>query len=247
MSKCPNCPKKGQRHRKCIVCQKEGCEGCFTFLFGITNKRKMRLQNVYSCSQNCIDILTKNIEEQTPDSMIKADGPLTAINALIENLVLKAESGLHFNDYVNNEIQNKNTILVFFHPMDYLKENQNNPLWKNLSKYAQLVQARHYETMREFENAAQIYKSLEMYEAAGRVRGKKNELIIKKTNISVDLNSLLEQIKAGGIVAVYRCPHCSATLKISNKTNSGSLRTCEHCGNEIEAMDLAEFLKTALS
>jgi DNA-directed RNA polymerase subunit RPC12/RpoP len=101
--------------------------------------------------------------------------------------------------------------------------------------------------MREFENAANIYKSLGMYEDAGRVRSKTNEIIIRKTDVSVDLNALLQQVKEGGIVAVYRCPHCNATLKIGSKTDSGSLRKCEHCGNEIEAMDLAEFLKAALA
>jgi DNA-directed RNA polymerase subunit RPC12/RpoP len=86
-----------------------------------------------------------------------------------------------------------------------------------------------------------------MYEDAGRVRAKSSELVIRKTDVSLDLNTLLQQIKEGGIVAVYRCPHCSAALKIGSKTDSGSLRKCEHCGNEIEAMDLVQFLKAALT
>jgi DNA-directed RNA polymerase subunit RPC12/RpoP len=63
----------------------------------------------------------------------------------------------------------------------------------------------------------------------------------------VDLNSLLKQIAEQGIVAVYRCPHCGGKLKIGKETSETNLRICEHCGSEIETMDLADFLKTALS
>lgn len=66
-------------------------------------------------------------------------------------------------------------------------------------------------------------------------------------DISVDLNVLLKQVKDGGIVAVYRCPHCGGKLKIGKDTSLKSLETCEHCGSEIEAMVLADFLRVALS
>ncbi|MCJ7423499.1 phage terminase large subunit family protein [Candidatus Bathyarchaeota archaeon] len=70
---------------------------------------------------------------------------------------------------------------------------------------------------------------------------------MKTTNVSVNLNALLQQVKDGGIVAVYRCPHCGGPLKVGKDTNVESLRTCEHCGSEIEAVDLADFLRSALS
>lgn len=73
------------------------------------------------------------------------------------------------------------------------------------------------------------------------------EISIKKTEVSIDLNSLLRQLKDGGVVAVYRCPHCGGKLKIDRNASMDKLRVCEHCGSEIETMDLADFLKTALS
>jgi len=68
-----------------------------------------------------------------------------------------------------------------------------------------------------------------------------SELQEEIERIRDELNATQEELSE------YRCPHCNATLKIGSKTDSGSLRKCEHCGNEIEAMDLAEFLKAALS
>ena len=86
-----------------------------------------------------------------------------------------------------------------------------------------------------------------MYEEAGKARDKRDEIRVKRTEISVNLSSLLEQVKNGGIVAVYRCPHCGGKLKIGKDTKIDYLRTCEHCGTEIEIMDLTDFLRTALS
>jgi uncharacterized protein with PIN domain len=76
---------------------------------------------------------------------------------------------------------------------------------------------------------------------------KDKQVIVKRTDVSVNLNELIKQIREGGIVAMYRCPHCNGTLKINNKTPLESLKTCEHCGSKIETVDLADFLRTALS
>ena len=86
-----------------------------------------------------------------------------------------------------------------------------------------------------------------MYEEAGKARAEDKHLSIKRTEVSVDLNSLLRQIKDGGLIVVYRCPHCSAPLKVNKETKMESLRVCKHCNSEIESMDITEFLKTPLS
>ena len=70
---------------------------------------------------------------------------------------------------------------------------------------------------------------------------------VPDNNISIDLNKLLLQVKDGGIVAVYRCPHCGASLKVGKNTQVEQLATCEHCGSKIDTMDIADFLKTVLS
>jgi len=70
---------------------------------------------------------------------------------------------------------------------------------------------------------------------------------IPVTQVTVDLNTLLQQVKDSGLVAVYRCPHCGGALRIAKETSISSLKNCVYCGSQIEAIDLADFLKTVLS
>ena len=86
-----------------------------------------------------------------------------------------------------------------------------------------------------------------MYNEARDLREKDRQIIVKKTEVSVDLNALLQQVKDGGIVAVYRCPHCGGKLRVGKDCQLEKLKVCEHCGSEIKTMDLADFLKTVLS
>ncbi len=95
-------------------------------------------------------------------------------------------------------------------------------------------------------DAASIFEKLKIYDKARELRKKDKHIVIKRTNISVNLNSLLQQFKSSGIVAVYRCPHCNANLKVGKNTNIESLRKCEHCSSEVETMDLTDFLEKAL-
>jgi uncharacterized protein with PIN domain len=96
-------------------------------------------------------------------------------------------------------------------------------------------------------DAAKIFEELRLYDKARELRERERHIIIKKTDLSVNINSLLQQIKDSGLVALYRCPHCGGNLKIGKNTNMESLRKCEHCNSEIETMDLADFLRTILS
>ena len=97
-------------------------------------------------------------------------------------------------------------------------------------------------------DAAKIYEEkLRQYDKAKLLRQHDKQVIVKHTDVSINLNELLKQVKEGGIVAIYRCPHCNGALKVNDKTSLKSLKTCEHCGSEIETVDLVDFLKTALS
>ena|ERR1035437_8202831 len=78
-------------------------------------------------------------------------------------------------------------------------------------------------------------KKLKMYDKARLLRVKDKQVIVKQTDISVNLNELLKQVKQGGIVAIYRCPHYNGTLKVNDKKSLESLKNCEHCGSEIDS------------
>jgi len=110
-----------------------------------------------------------------------------------------------------------------------------------------LQRARNLEEARNFEASALIYERLGMFKEAGRVRKKSQVVKVTRTEVSVNLNSLLHQLRDGGIVVVYRCPNCKAPMRIGKNTRVESLKVCGHCGSEIEAVDVADFLRTALS
>ena len=95
-------------------------------------------------------------------------------------------------------------------------------------------------------DAASVFEELKLYDKARELREKDKRIIIKRTDISVNLNALLQQFRDSGLVAVYRCPHCGGKLKVGKDTSIESLRTCEHCGSEVETIDLVDFLEKVL-
>jgi DNA-directed RNA polymerase subunit RPC12/RpoP len=95
-------------------------------------------------------------------------------------------------------------------------------------------------------DAAFIFEELKLYDKARELREKDKRITIKRTDISVNLNALLQQFRESGLVAIYRCPHCGGKLKVGKDTSIESLRLCEHCGSEVETVDLVDLLEKAL-
>ena len=112
---------------------------------------------------------------------------------------------------------------------------------------ARTALAQNLEKCGRTQDSAKIYEDLRMYDKARELRERDRHIMVKKTDVSINLNALLQQVKDGGLVAIFRCPHCGGKLKVSDKTTLNSLKYCEHCGSEIESIDLADFLKTVLS
>lgn len=112
---------------------------------------------------------------------------------------------------------------------------------------ARLLLAQNLEKCGRTLDAAKIYEELQNYDRARTLREQEKQVVVRNTNVSVDINSLLQQIKDNGVVAVYRCPYCGGKLKIAKDTEITNLRKCEHCGSDIEALELMDFLKAVLS
>ena len=187
----------------------------------------------YACSQKCLEKFAAQVEHQTTPQ------DLDILKNLLTGTLFLVQRTIKTNSRVN------------FAPRDELDFNpRGNLLWKRLQKLQEYVESVTIQNLLKagnYEEVARLYEKKGMYEEAGRVRARNREITVKKTEVKVDLNNLLKQVAEEGIVAVYRCPHCGGRLKIGKDTAATNLRVCEHCGSEIETMDLADFLKTVLS
>lgn len=104
----------------------------------------------------------------------------------------------------------------------------------------QLQHAKNLVTAERFEDAAKVYESLGLWKEAGDVRRTGKRTVV--TQVQVDLNSLIDQMRRGGLTTAYTCPSCQSPIRITPDTDAGSLRHCRHCGSVIQTTDLAEFL-----
>jgi DNA-directed RNA polymerase subunit RPC12/RpoP len=252
MGKCSNCGHKawGLSTVKCKNCGKEICYKCGTYLFKLWEEFSPSLLDVwYACSQECLHDLASQIEKHVSAADVGIS--LSAIDnvpSIVGKMLLKLEHEEYLGEEFLRLKSKAKPFRVSFLPFHEFEGNpKGNILWERLEKNVRLILIQNLTTTRNFERAAKLYEEMGMYEAAGKTRALDKEISIKKTEVSIDLNSLLRQLKDGGVVAVYRCPHCGGKLKIDKSVSMDKLRVCEHCGSEIETMDLADFLKTALS
>jgi len=249
MGKCPNCGKQALllRTKKCLSCGKECCERCASYLLTINTRDK------WACSAQC----RNKFEEQVlnyPLENIGTDTGTEFKSVEIELWYKACMSAFDANDPSKKawtDLQ-KLGIKSAMDIMDIQTTSSNHKhesdLYDRFLARVLLALAGNMERAGRPLDAAKIYeKELKMYDKARELRERDKQVVVKSTNVSLNLNQLLQQVKDGGIVAVYRCPHCGGKLKVDKNVDIAKLKVCEHCGSEIESMDLADFLKTALS
>jgi len=95
-----------------------------------------------------------------------------------------------------------------------------------------------------YADAGDLFEEFGMFEAAGAARKKVKAQVV--TNITLDINQLLDKLKSGGLVTVYKCPNCGASIKISGETSTTQLSKCEFCGTVLRTDDLLKFIQDIL-
>ncbi len=91
----------------------------------------------------------------------------------------------------------------------------------------------------DYEGAARVYQELGMWKEAGDARRRGRRVV---TEVQVNLNDLVEQLKKAGIATDYTCPACGGHIRISGDTSLVTLTSCEYCGSVIQTTDLVDFL-----
>ncbi len=207
-----------------------------------------QVEPVVVCSNNCYLSFQEWIMNFPYEKMMKTDlSNLQRIDTLFCDRCLeyaKSQNPLLLKEFVKRTYLKQPEFRV-----NFLKNSRTDTIVGEFTHKCKLSLAHNLEEVGRLEDAARIYEGLEMYTDARKMRlqDKERHVFVKRTDVSVNLNELLQQFKEGGIVAVYRCPHCGGKIKVGKDSNVESLKTCEHCGSEIQAMELADFIKTALS
>jgi rubrerythrin len=100
-----------------------------------------------------------------------------------------------------------------------------------------LMGARKAEKAGRYEDAARIYEELNFLDKARSMR----ELNRTGTMKQVNLNTLIDQLRSGGLVVPYKCPNCGGTIKIDKDYNQG-MKLCAYCGSPIDTTLIASLL-----
>jgi hypothetical protein len=262
MGSCPSCGASGMfgvTTKSCAWCGKIVCNRCVPNWHGAVmlktfaeNARSPdpKYGNVGFCSDACFYQFWEKALAYPAEHIIGTD-----VERFHDNWVKYWNHSIveAFSASPNVEATSKAKFAVSIHSEQFPAfpwvDHQNKPIWQanNSAHSARVALAQNLERCGRTLDSAKEYESLRQYDKARELREKDKHIIIKKTDISLNLNALLQQIKDNGLVAVYRCPHCGGKLKVDKNADISKLKVCEHCGSEIESMDLADFLKTALS
>jgi DNA-directed RNA polymerase subunit RPC12/RpoP len=254
MGTCPNCGLKkfrGPTIETCIVCRKQGCSNCITnFLLAVRSSPRVGRYDkaVYACSTKCAEEFRQMVFKAISlDEAIEArDYDQKQWNTNYYGMDIFDEACFQVLMKLNTQLVQENQCAG---KRAYTVVSIQSPMFKKYHDDAVIVLAQKIEAVGRFSDAAHVYETYGMYDEARDLREKERtrQIIVKKTQVSVDLNALLQQVKDGGIVAVYRCPQCGANLEVGKDSQLEQLKVCKYCQAEIKAMDLADFLRTALS
>jgi hypothetical protein len=268
LGRCPSCGKSyflNSEFSQCGWCGKKVCSNClpaWASSFEIkskmeTDKQEAHYDFVGFCSQSCrdsfnkavlaypfsdigtsVNTFPKNIRKLYYDAILSA---LQPNSALLENIIAKVHRAIELESDEASGIlmglDDDGTLIDEYETAtDFIRLGYR-MLASNLEKCGRCL------------DSAEVYETrLGMYDKAKQLRESSNrkQILVKHTNISFNLNDLLKQVRDGGLVVVYRCPHCNGALKIDKQTTANALKTCDYCHSKIETVDLAELLRTAL-
>jgi len=113
-------------------------------------------------------------------------------------------------------------------------------MYQNHIRQLKLQHAKRLIDAEQTEAAAQIYQELGMWKEAGDIRRQSRRQVV--TQVQVDLNGLIDQLRKAGLSTNFTCPACGGRIQISGSTFVARLHSCEFCGSAIQTADVTAFL-----
>ncbi len=105
---------------------------------------------------------------------------------------------------------------------------------------ALVIQAEHLLMAERFEDAAKSYEAAGRWKEAGDARRRTRQHVV--TQVHVNINELVEQLRRMGLSANYTCPVCRSPFTITGQTGPDALSKCQYCGAVIRPTDMVEAL-----
>ncbi|MCW4033884.1 MAG: hypothetical protein NWF03_00815 [Candidatus Bathyarchaeota archaeon] len=181
--------------------------------------------------EKIVEAPIKMDENEVPEEEI-IDATISGNKLFVKEQVLEAVTKFPLGATKDERFHNYNSI--------------NPKLLEQVQQRKKLNKAKFFRKVGRFEQAAQLYEKIGMYEEAGKARAEQRQFSVRRSEISVDLNLLLDQIKDVGMVVVYQCPYCKAPMRITKETTLTELQKCSHCNTTYQPVDIADILKTVL-
>ncbi len=106
------------------------------------------------------------------------------------------------------------------------------------------MQAENYILAERHEDAARLYEAVGMWKEAGDTRRLKMRQVV--TQVHVNVNDLIAQLRAMGLTATYTCPACHSPIQITADTKPDALAKCAYCGAVIVPTDLVQAISKVI-
>ena len=256
MGRCPSCDPSslfGVSTKQCIGCGRVGCDKCLPQLQGLfrmkTTADMASKPSVYNyvgfCSDACAQQFWNRVLKFPLQNEVGTN--IAYFNPRVIHLWNQAILGA-CSKYHVSMVESAIRLHSINNPtFPWIDEKKNfSKIYTDFYNAAKLALAQNLERCGRTQDAANVFEELRMYDKSRELRERNRHIIVKNTNVSVNLNNLLEQVKEGGMVAVFRCPNCGGNLKINKDTTVDSLKVCEYCHYEITSMDLADLMNAII-
>lgn len=112
------------------------------------------------------------------------------------------------------------------------------------SMIEELIMARNMEKAGNYEKAAVLLEKYRFWEEAGRMRRLDDQQVIK--HITVDMNTLIDQVGTKGLAIPYKCSSCGASITIDKDSKKEGLKFCSYCGTAYNIDDMTKIIQHAL-
>jgi hypothetical protein len=109
---------------------------------------------------------------------------------------------------------------------------------------ANKIQAEHLIVAGRYEDAAMLYEKLGLWKEAGDLRNRDRQQFV--TQVQVNVNDLMQQLRAMGVSANYTCPVCRSPSVITGTTSPDALAKCQYCGAVTRPTDIVEAITKVL-